>query len=838
MAEFPHLSLSIIIDGQYKSPGGGRSKSLQTKDNIKKRSEHAEFLQTRVDQISEYWKNLLEERPEDLPSLPDSIPLLLKIDPNTFDPDSLKGFGIEIISEEEDGYIIGASADIDLLKLKEKIQKFLENRGQYKNKAAQLWDIEKGNHWKVDQILSPELKAKWGSLEDSIEYVIDVAIACYLKIPNAPIRDIKKNESEENYLRRYANWIERKQLFEVERDEKQRVREDELIAFVEGYKGELLSPFVDNEDSFNCRLKLSGKGIKDFVLNYPYVFEVNEYDDFELPLFKEMNGDINENLELLPPIENSPLICVIDSGIQENHKLLSASIKKGSKSYVPNEDTADRVRNGGHGTRVAGAVLYYNSIPINGSFQLPFFIQNAKILNQNNKLIKELYPPKLIEEIIKDFNPLNSSIFNLSINSSVCFRKNHMSTWAASIDKAIYENNINFVISSGNIAESSQAVSNPGIKNLMSLGQVYPNYLLSDSCGIANPAQSAFSLTVGSIGIASIDTVDFKSISKKSQISSFSRVGPGIWGMVKPEVVEYGGDYVIEKNSNPSLLINEGACPELIRSTLHGGNSISKDNIGTSFASPKVCHILGHIQKSLPEETALLHKALLVQSAQWPDEYFNSNDVELLKRCLKFYGYGIPSMEKAMDNHPSRITFISSGNISPKTAHIYEVKIPEILRRPGENHKILIEVTLAYKALPRRTRRTLKSYLSSWLDWHSSKINESHDAFQNRIIKLVEKESSDEIPDTETMHWVINKRTDYGIPGIRLQDSATQKDWIIIPSYKLSESFSLAVVGHKGWEKDIYKQVPYSIVVSFEALDGDIEIYNPIRIENQIRIQV
>jgi len=56
-------------------------------------------------------------------------------------------------------------------------------------------------------------------------------------------------------------------------------------------------------------------------------------------------------------------------------------------------------------------------------------------------------------------------------------------------------------------------------------------------------------------------------------------------------------------------------------------------------------------------------------------------------------------------------------------------------------------------------------------------------------------------------------------------------------SNELPEEFLVAVKGHKGWEKDLDKPIPYSIVVSFELLDGNIDIYNLIRIENQIEIE-
>ena len=56
--------------------------------------------------------------------------------------------------------------------------------------------------------------------------------------------------------------------------------------FAQFYEAEILhlidgAPFdaAVLPDSFTVRLKISGKGLKDFVLNYPYVFEVVEPED-------------------------------------------------------------------------------------------------------------------------------------------------------------------------------------------------------------------------------------------------------------------------------------------------------------------------------------------------------------------------------------------------------------------------------------------------------------------------------------------------------------------------------------------------------------------------------
>ncbi len=61
----------------------------------------------------------------------------------------------------------------------------------------------------------------------------------------------------------------------------------------------------------------------------------------------------------MPPDDNSIEVGVIDSGIMEDHKFIAPAIKKeNSKSYINDSSTADYVQGGGHGTKVAGAILY------------------------------------------------------------------------------------------------------------------------------------------------------------------------------------------------------------------------------------------------------------------------------------------------------------------------------------------------------------------------------------------------------------------------------------------------------------------------------------------------
>ena len=80
--------------------------------------------------------------------------------------------------------------------------------------------------------------------------------------------------------------------------------------------------------------------------------------------------------------------------------------------------------------------------------------------------------------------------------------------------------------------------------------------------------------------------------------------------------------------------------------------------------------------------------------------------------------------------------------IRTRECHIYQVPIPAGLRRQADEFDIRFEVTLSYVAQPRRTRRNLRRYLSTWVDWKSSKLGEGLDFLRARV----KEEENDEEP--------------------------------------------------------------------------------------------
>ena len=98
--------------------------------------------------------------------------------------------------------------------------------------------------------------------------------------------------------------------------------------------------------------------------------------------------------------------------------------------------------------------------------------------------------------------------------------------------------------------------------------------------------------------------------------------------------------------------------------------------------------------------------------------------VSLIIRCL---GYGLPDDVRATTNTDHRTTFITSGEqVSSSRLKPISIRCRSQLNCAvqADEFDIRIEVTLSYVAQPRRTRRNLRRYLSTWVDWKSSKLGE------------------------------------------------------------------------------------------------------------------
>ncbi len=866
---FDHLPLLMRYQGKARLRGGGNTSQQTQANKGARRQEHCNALDSAAQSLSANWQARKAQRQAAGQALPDitaGIPILLQIDTG-LDLDKLRSkFQFEIVAEQEEGYVIVASEDIEIAAFRNMVQGFA-NTLHGSATIAEIHAIfdDPNQIDRLGRILSDQLMESWCNIDENQPYIVDIGIACagIQEIPPRPVRG--KRATDAQWAAKEFEWSERRASAYKEWDNIKIERESSIQKFIEFYQAQILhlTDGLDFDagvlpDSFTVRLKISGKGLKDFVLNYPYIFEVVEPEDIILPQNQGKQGaQLATAVVPVAPDADAPAVCVIDSGIQEAHVLLQPGIDHvASRCFLPGQAAtavADEVAPGGHGTRVAGALLYGEDIPTAGAPQLSIWIQNARVLNAQNTMPVEIFPPEVLRKVVESFNdgPRQTRIFNHSINARSYCRTRYMSSWAAEIDQLCNERDVLIVQSAGNLPLKG-ASPFLGIADHLDAGRDYPNYLTESTARIANPGQSLQALTVGSIAYDQAVHGEWSTFATQpAGPSAFSRTGPGIWGVIKPEVVEYGGDAARTSNAPHDIQaggVIPAACPNLARSTLHGpGPAVDRDTAGTSFAAPKVARIAALVQSVLPAESALLYRAIVVQSAQWPawaNEILArlrnspSNIVPEEKQALliaatsafRCLGFGIPDEARATTNTDHRTTLITNGDteIHAGECHIYQVPIPSELRQQADEFEIRIDVTLSYVAQPRRTRRNLRRYLSTWVDWKASKLGEGLHDFRVRAMKDVLNEDPP-LPGT-TLPWVLHEKPQDGlIRDFKRNSGTVQKDWAVVSSNTLPDHFCIAVVGHQGWSHDPDSMARYALAVTFEILGGEISIYEPLR---------
>ena len=875
--DFEYLPLLLRYKGDAILPGGGKTSPQTLANQRVRRQEHAETLARSARSLAENWVALQARRLEEhLPVVGAGVPILLEIDTG-LDLDVLREkFDFEIISEEDEGYVIVASQDIDVPLFMRMVEEFAgEAYGSANIARIHRFSDDPTGIDRLGRILSEGLLQLWPQIDEQQNYVVDVGIACTgtREIPKPPKE--KKREDDASWAKRQAEWAEARVEAYNTWDALKEVRENEITRMVEQYGGEILH-LIDGgaydsailPDSFSVRLRVSGRALKDFVLTYPYIFEVVEAEVIGTsPEPAEPTPPAPPDVAPVPPALDAPAICIVDSGIQEAHVLIREAIDV-TESHCflighPSTEVGDLVAPSGHGTRVAGAVLYGELTAIQNNPVLPFWIQNARVLNEENKMPENMFPPEVVSAVVRRFNggARSTRIFNHSINANAPSRTRHMSAWAAEIDLLSYQYDVLIVQSSGNLVTDG-ANGSPGVRDHLIAGRDYPLYLHEPSSRVANPGQSLQAITVGSVAYGQFNDGDWRTFASESgQPSAFSRCGPAIWHVVKPEVVEFGGDDVRNIAGAPDVQGGgriRDACPALVRSTLHGpGPAWDKDECGTSFAAPKVTRIAGFLQQLLPEEPCLLYRALIIQSARWPNwaeallsELRQQNPrptkarreelINAVSGIIRRLGYGIPDLDRATTNSDYRTTFITSGDIDIRAGecHIHQIRIPAALRGAGDEFDIRVEATLSYVAQPRRTRRNLRRYLSTWVDWTSSKLGEGNDDFLERAIKPeinTEDDGTDEDADGalegSVFPWAIHEKNNWGhVRNSKRNGGTVQKDWAVVKSNMLSDHFSMAVRGHMGWSRDPDSAARYALAVTLEIAGQEIPIYEPLRV--------
>ncbi len=445
---------------------------------------------------------------------------------------------------------------------------------------------------------------------------------------------------------------DRAKILEIEKQIRQVLgtQGSQLLGDLFEISGLLLGRAKVNEFSLNALLNM------DIICVVELPFETISQEPFELYLH-DYDPIVHDTLG-----ENAPLATVLDSGVFTGNPLLR-NVVVAEEDFDTTEQTATDMN--GHGTGVAGIVVYgdfYSSME--GRVFTPLVrICNGKIMHDESGdpcFREDVRPEKLVKDAITYFyETYGCRIFNLSAgNSESLYNGGRQFPWASMLDDLSRELDIVIIVSAGNI-------STPEINEFASRDELMKearDQLFDPEHHLIDPATSALSITVGSIARSSEPalprgaTGNPISAGLKDYPSVFTRIGKGVNKSIKPDFVDYGGNYSLRqigRGNNRWLKTDQN----LMEPTLnHTTDKVFKGYCGTSFSAPHVTHMAARLERALENQlqerpSANLIRAMLANSAKCSEEmiawgmastdvHYTGLDNPKRERLMRLNGYG------------------------------------------------------------------------------------------------------------------------------------------------------------------------------------------------------
>ena len=355
---------------------------------------------------------------------------------------------------------------------------------------------------------------------------------------------------------------------------------------------------------------------------------------------------------------------------------------------------------------------------------------------------------------------------------------------------------------------------------------------MRDNTKIINPATAALAITVGSIAGQVQTTITQQNeqiktpIAQENQPSPFTRSGPGLNNMVKPELVEYGGNQILSESYNVISQDNAGKLL-LLNNKI---TNILKFDYGTSYSTPKVAHLAGKIANKFPNKSSNFIKNLLLAGADYstlPNNFFYTTKQNFKTDHIYVNGYGLSTFEKATQSFDNRVILFDENRIGLNQIKVYSLIIPDIFFSESGKKKII--VTLTFNPETRSTRGD--SYLGNRMEFHLF-----HTITPQSLIDNYGNVSS----DTETPENI--KRYEISLfPGSNIRKAGcNQKAWkeyLREPRNTPSSTISLVLLNFNKWISDLTYMQDYCVSVTFEH-ESEIDLYNTIRTNIITRVRV
>lgn len=547
----------------------------------------------------------------------------------------------------------------------------------------------------------------------------------------------------------------------------------------------------------------------------------------------------NAVTRITPPPKQSPRICLLDTGINEQHPLLKLVANPDNiHTYNPSWGVDDR---SGHGTPMAGLAAYGDLTHIlsnNDPIVLSHQLESVKILpNDGSQNDKELYGAITRESIARvEINATNHRIFCMAVSTTDNRDRGKPSSWSATIDALTsgYEDEVYrlMILSTGNTDPTER--------------HRYPESNLTDE--VHDPGQAWNALTVGAFTDKSLmDSAKYPGWQPiaphgdLSPVSCTSMEWQKTWP-IKPDIVMEGGNMAISPDGRSADYIDDAL------QLLSTGNQFTTNRPLVSFgdtsaAAAQAARLAAMVQTQYPEYWPETVRALIVHSAQWTDAmkaHFAPFDTKgKYRQLLRYCGYGVPNIEDLFWSAQNALTLIAQDILQPffkdgstiktRDINIHDIPWPvDILQSLGET-PVEMKITLSYFIEPNPGERGWSNkyrYASHGLRFDVRRPLESIDDFQQRINKQARDEEYSRTATSDSGSWMLGER-------LRSLGSIHSDTWQGTTA-ELAARNHIAIYPVLGWWKERSnlqrwgKPARYSLVITIKTPEIKTAIYTPV----------
>lgn len=558
----------------------------------------------------------------------------------------------------------------------------------------------------------------------------------------------------------------------------------------------------------------------------------------------EWVSDLLSRVEVARP--DAPAVCILDTGVNRGHPLLSGSLAPlDCHAVEPEWGLSDH---DGHGTQMAGLAVYGDLTPVllsSDPVTLSHRLESVKILppaGQQNR--PDLYGAVTAEATRLSEQNQRLRAFSMAVTAPDAGERGQPTSWSSSVDALAVGREWEratkvlrwpeppgrtrlFVLSAGNVA--AERIEKHHLER-------------SDIEVVQDPAQAWNALTVGAMTNLAVvhdpSLAGWTPVAPPGELSPYSTTSVSFdqsWP-IKPEVVCEGGNVLVSAEGEILQGVDELS---LLTTEAELTSRSFAMSWATSAATAQVARMAAKIWAEYPALRAETVRGLIVHSARWTPRMSVSLDsrgkrerVPLLRR----YGYGQPDLLRATRSARDSASLIIEGVIKPfqqgkmREVHFHHLPWPETVLEQLGPITASVRVTLSYFIEPNPSRtgwRKRHRYASHGLRFDLKRPTESVDEFRKRVNKAA-LETDERRPRTESDGdgWYLGTE--------QQKKGSIHSDVWTGSAADLASRSMIAIVPASGWWKDQPARdrsetgVAYGLIVGLE-LDGvDVDIWTSI----------